>query len=302
MTIDPTTDQTAEGDETVILTLTANAAYTIGSPSGATGTITNDDPTPTIQITNVTAAEPNPASSTTFAFTVSLTNPSSSQITVNYATTTTGAPTPATGGPGCTAGVDFVNTNGPLTFLASETSKQVNVTVCGDSTLEPDEIFFVELSGNTNSVLPPNTKGHRNDYASDADHFHSNRLLLSMATFAIAVNSVTFARGPFKLIDDYNFSADRATRVILLTSDLGMTDANLASGILSLHIAGYGQIPLANIEHVGPITGVPLLSASYIIVKLPDNLPNTPPGPNNLTLTVKMGSATSNAAILSIVP
>lgn len=300
-TVDPIADTQDEPDETVILTISADPAYTIAaSPlNSAEGTITDDDGVPTIQITNVTAPEP-PTGSSTFVFTVSLTNPSSSQITLNYATATTGATTPATGGAGCNAGIDFVDAAGALTFAAGETSKQVNVTVCGDSSLEPDETFFVNLSGNSaNSVLPANTKGTGTITPQAPIVFTEE----GNGNFAVAIDSVTFVKGPFKLTNEWNLTpSDRATRVILITSILGMTDADLASGILSIHIAGYGQIPLANIEHVGAITGVAGLSASYITVKLPANLPNPNPGPNNLTLTVKMGSATSNATIISITP
>jgi uncharacterized delta-60 repeat protein len=43
VTIDPTADTTIEPDETVILTVTAGAGYTVGTPSVGTGTIQNDD-------------------------------------------------------------------------------------------------------------------------------------------------------------------------------------------------------------------------------------------------------------------
>jgi len=43
VTVDPTADPTVEPDETVILTVTAAAGYTVGSPSTGTGTIQNDD-------------------------------------------------------------------------------------------------------------------------------------------------------------------------------------------------------------------------------------------------------------------
>jgi hypothetical protein len=43
VTLDPTADSTAEPDETGILTVTAGTGYSIGTPAGATGTITNDD-------------------------------------------------------------------------------------------------------------------------------------------------------------------------------------------------------------------------------------------------------------------
>jgi probable HAF family extracellular repeat protein len=293
VTVDPSVDTTDEPDETVILTVTPDANYTVGT--AATGTITDDDGAPTIQITSVTGAEP-PSGSTTFVFTLSLTNPSSSQITVNYATDTTGGT--ATGGTDCGGGVDFFNISSTgLTFLAGETSKPVFVTVCSDSNLEPDETFFVTLSGNSaNSVLPINTKGTGTITPQAPVVFNEE----GNGTFAVAVDSVTFARGPFKLTNNLNFSTDRLTRVILLTSPLGMTNANLPSGILTVNVAGYAS-PLP-IEHVGPITGVTGLNASFIIVRLPADLPNPSPGPNNLTLTVKMGSATSNATILSITP
>ncbi|MBA4450830.1 calcium-binding protein, partial [Cylindrospermopsis raciborskii CS-506_D] len=43
VTVDPTADTTVESDETVILTLASGTGYTIGTTSGVTGTITNDD-------------------------------------------------------------------------------------------------------------------------------------------------------------------------------------------------------------------------------------------------------------------
>ena len=120
VTLVPTPDFIHEGDETVDLTVTAATGYNVGSPGSEQGTITDDDPTPTIQITSVTA--PEPSSPTSFVFTVSLTNPSASQIDVNYATATTGATTPATGGANCTSGIDYVDAAGTLNFAPGETS------------------------------------------------------------------------------------------------------------------------------------------------------------------------------------
>lgn len=296
VTVTPIADTTDEPNETVVLTVTTGANYNVGAQNVATGTITDDDGTPTIQITSVTAPEPS-SGSTSFVFTVSLTNPSSSQITVNYATDTTGAASPATGGAGCTAGVDFVSISGGLTFLTGETSKQVSVTVCSDSNLEPDETFFVNLSGNTNSDLPAGTKGTGTITPQAPVVFTEE----GNTSFAVAIDSVTFVRGPFRLTNEWNFTpSDRATRIILITSNLGMTQPDLATGILSVNVAGYAN-PLP-IENVGPITNVPGLNASFIIVRLPADLPNPSPGPNNLTLTVKMGSASSNATLISITP
>ncbi|HEX5702970.1 MAG TPA: Calx-beta domain-containing protein [Pyrinomonadaceae bacterium] len=296
VTLVPTPDFIDEGDETVILTVTTGTGYNVGSPGSQQGTITDDDPTPTIQITDVTA--PEPSSPTSFVFTVSLTNPSASQIDLNYTTATTGATTPATGGAGCTPGIDYGDAAATLSFAPGETSKQINVTVCSDSTLEPDETFFVNLSGNTNSTLPPGTRGI-GTITPQVPVLWTEVAGPSCpsGTCLAAIDSVTFVRGPFRLTNEWNLTpSDRATRIILFTSNLGMTNANLASGILSVHING-SAIPLANIENVGTVTGVSGMDASYVIVKLPASLP---PGSN--TITVNMGSVASNVAVLSIIP
>jgi len=108
---------------------------------------------------------------------------------------------------------------------------------------------------------------------------------------AAAVDSVTFVRGPFRLFDPYNFSGDQRTRLILFTSDLGLTQPSP-----SLLTVQAGGSPLT-VEAVGPITGVAGLNGSYVVVRLPDNLPT-----GDLQLTLTLGSATSNTTTLSIVP
>jgi len=131
VTVTPTLDTTDEPDELVTLNVATGSGYTVGSASTATGTITDNDGLPTISITNVvTAAEGNSGQSP-FGFTVSLTNASSSVVTVNYQTAA-GTTNPATGGASCGAGIDFVSLPlAGLTFAAGETSKQVTVQVCG---------------------------------------------------------------------------------------------------------------------------------------------------------------------------
>lgn len=108
---------------------------------------------------------------------------------------------------------------------------------------------------------------------------------------AAALDSVTFARGPFPIISSVNFSADQHTRVILFTSDLGLSQP---SPSLSVQASG---VPLT-VENVGPVSGVAGLSASYIVVRLPDGLPTNV----DLNLTVTLNGATSNTALLGISP
>jgi hypothetical protein len=108
---------------------------------------------------------------------------------------------------------------------------------------------------------------------------------------AASVDSVTFVRGPFRLFDPYNFSGDQRTRLILFTSDLGLTQPT--PSLLSIQAGGS---PLT-VENVGPISGSSGLTGSYVVVRLPDGLAT-----GNLPLTLTLGGVTSNTTTLSIIP
>ena len=113
---------------------------TIGDGHGV-GTIPNDDPQPTISIDDHTFTGVD--SLTASGFTVTLSNPSSSTITVHYATSDDTA----------TAGEDYTAASGTLTFMPGDTSKPIPITILGDNVNEPDETFFVDLDTPTNATI-----------------------------------------------------------------------------------------------------------------------------------------------------
>lgn len=78
-----------------------------------------------------------------FEFTVSLSLPSALTVTVNYATADGTA----------NAGSDYVVTSGTLTFTPGETTKTVTVTVNGDTSIESDETFYVNLASPANAAI-----------------------------------------------------------------------------------------------------------------------------------------------------
>ncbi len=80
---------------------------------------------------------------TNLLFPVGLMPPSTQTVTVAYSTANGTA----------LAGIDYVSTNGLLSFLAGETNKTVVVPVIGDTNSEPNETFFVNLTSPTNAVL-----------------------------------------------------------------------------------------------------------------------------------------------------
>lgn len=101
--------------------------------------------TPTLNIGDVTQAEGN-ASTSTFSFNVSLTAPAGAGGVSFAVNTADGTTNPAN------AGSDYVAiVAGAGSISSGNSSTTVSVTVNGDTTPEPDETFFVNISGVTNA-------------------------------------------------------------------------------------------------------------------------------------------------------
>jgi hypothetical protein len=140
--IDVNGDTKFEPDEDFFVNLSNASNATIADGQGK-GTILNDDPIPTISIDDVAVDEGN-FGVTPATFTVSLSNPSYLAITVDFATAD---------GTATTADGDYLATAGTLTFAPGDIVEPVAVTVNGDTTVEPDETFFVNLSNPMNATI-----------------------------------------------------------------------------------------------------------------------------------------------------
>jgi len=110
---------------------------------------------------------------------------------------------------------------------------------------------------------------------------------------AATVDSVTFVRGPFRKTNPNNFSVDQRTRLILLTSNLGLAQSDLADPAVLVVEAGGVNLP---VENVGTIS-IPGLGTSYIVVRLPDNVPT-----GVIEVRVKLRGAASDPRLLNISP
>ncbi|WP_199326055.1 beta strand repeat-containing protein [Nostoc parmelioides] len=137
-------DTIAEPSQTFFLNLSNPLGATIADDQGL-GTITDDDANPTITIADVNLNEGNSGTSNT-TFTVTLSAASEKAITVNYGTANGTA----------TAGSDYTARTGTLTFNPGDTSKTFTVAVTGDTTIEANETFFVNLSNATNATISDN--------------------------------------------------------------------------------------------------------------------------------------------------
>src|SRR5262249_2745115 len=146
VTITPIDDATIEGDETVVLTLTANSAYSIGSPGTATVTIA-DKVGRGASVTGTDAA----ASDTGLdpgTFTIARNGPTTSALTVLYSV-----------GGTATNGTDYTpNLSGTVTIPSGQASATVTITPVDDTTIEGDETVVLTLTANAAySIGSPST-------------------------------------------------------------------------------------------------------------------------------------------------
>jgi subtilisin-like proprotein convertase family protein len=97
---------------------------------------------PVLSINDASASEGN-LGTNGVTFTVTLAPASSQTVTVNFATSNGTA----------TAGSDYTSTSGTLTFAPGDTSKPINVPAVGDTTVEPNETFTVNLTTPVNATI-----------------------------------------------------------------------------------------------------------------------------------------------------
>jgi len=134
-------DTLNEGNETFVVNLTNPVNALIPLPQGI-GTITDDDPLPTLAINDVVMPEGNSGSNAAI-FTVSLSAASGRSVSVQFATANGTA----------SAGSDYVAQTGTLTFPSGMTTQPVAIWVLGDTVAERSETFFVNLSTASNATI-----------------------------------------------------------------------------------------------------------------------------------------------------
>ena len=146
VTVSAAGDEDAVVDDAVTLTHTVSSTGDYASETAADAVVTIvEDDTPTLSIANRSATE----SAGTMVFTVTLSVASSNAVTVDYATSN------ETGAGAATAGEDYTEANGTLTFPANSTaSRTIAVPITDDAVDEADEeTFTLTLSNAQNASL-----------------------------------------------------------------------------------------------------------------------------------------------------
>jgi ribosomal protein L35AE/L33A len=168
-------DALNESDETVNLILTnPTGGVALGSQASATLTIADDDPAPKVSIDDVSMAEGN-SGTTNFAFTISLNAASGQTVSINYTTADNTA----------LEASDYQAANGVVTFAPGETSKPVTVLVNGDTQVEPNETFAVNLYNLSNASVAKVT-GVGTIVNDDSNSPTPMTIQLSQATYSVA--------------------------------------------------------------------------------------------------------------------
>lgn len=155
VTIDPSADTTVEPDETVDLTVTSGTGYTVGSPSAASGTITNDDADVSVAVSPASVAEDG---ATNLVYTFTRAGATTNSLTVNFSvggTANFGASPNDYTQTGATA---FTSTSGSVTFAPGNSTATVTVDPETDTTIEADETVILTLtSGAGYNVSSPSS-------------------------------------------------------------------------------------------------------------------------------------------------
>ena len=141
-------DAGIEPDQHIFVSLTSvTGAQCLEGTCNAVGTIRDDDGPPSVAINNISVSEFLSGPRTT-SFTVALSHPSQSDVSVNFATRNGTARGAASCAPFITGSrPDYIARSGTLTIPAGAPSGSISITICGDSINESDETFFVDLAG-----------------------------------------------------------------------------------------------------------------------------------------------------------
>ncbi|MDB4842362.1 autotransporter domain-containing protein, partial [Gammaproteobacteria bacterium] len=135
-------DSSAEGSETVVLTLSGPSNAVLGNDSVHTYTISDNDGTPTVAFSSTSSADLESVSSRSLAVVIPFA--SDQDVVVNYSVT----------GGTAGSGTDYSLSAGTLTIDSGATSGTIVIpSIVDDSADEADETIIVTLSSPTNATL-----------------------------------------------------------------------------------------------------------------------------------------------------
>ncbi|MBK8396633.1 MAG: hypothetical protein IPL26_15540 [Leptospiraceae bacterium] len=212
-------DSATELDETIIITLATPTNSTLGTNTIHTYTINDNDP-PTVAFTTTTGNGSEATTAVTIP--VTLSGAYSQTVTVGYS---------VTGGTATDAGTDFTLAAGTLTFVAGDTSEDINLAIVNDTISESSETITITLASPTVATLGTNTTHTYTILDNDTPDviFSSASSNGSEATTSVNIPVTLSFSSANTVTVDYSVTGGTAT-------DAG-TDFTLAAGTLTF-VAG----------------------------------------------------------------
>ena len=274
-------DTVDEAQETFFLDVSNVQNATVGSSRG-TGFI-NDDDGPTISINDVSITEGNSGTKAA-TFTLTLSGSSVEAIAVR-ATTTPGT---------ATASSDYNSINSVITFQPGTVTRTVDVTIIGDTNLESNESFSVNLSDAFGTTI---ADGQGVCTIVDDDILLMLEELGPSPQQAAALESFLLTRDPFAIESKatwFNLPPGQNTFVMIFAQNLRLNQGETASDVIVNLVDGNNQrfdVPASDVR------AVPDTDLAQVLVRLPDAL-----APGTCKVTIKAHGTTSNMGTIRITP
>ena len=201
----------------------------LSSPATHVVTLNDNDSRPSVFTASATLQQAEgDAGQNTVVFNVTLTNPSVETVTVNFATADGTA----------TAGSDYVANSGTLTFAPGATSASASVLVNGDTVIEPNETFSLNLSNATNASFISRSQTLAtitNDDATaqfNAQDFHvAEENGIAIVTISRVGDTTKVATVDFQTNDNFGGNCSQANGTASAKCDFLTSGARLRFGV-----------------------------------------------------------------------
>ena len=274
-------DTVDETQETLFLDISNVQNATVSSNRG-TGFI-NDDDGPTISINDVTVTEGNSGTKAA-TFTLTLSGPSVEAIAIRAIT----APGTAT------AATDYNSIDLVVIFQPGTVTRTFDVGIIGDTNLELNETFSVNLSDPFGTTIA--------DGAGAGTILDDDTLLMLEESGpapqqAAAFESLLFTRDPFRVQSVANWPTlppGQRTRVMIFAQNLRLNQGETVADVIVNLVDGNNQsfdVPAADLR------AVPNTDLSQVVFTLPDTL-----APGTCKVTIKLHGQSSNMGTIRITP